>query len=527
MFQISAAKDQQKKWYFFLWGLIAAQSVLFLMMGLWRHWGYLTSINDLGCFDQVVWSAAHGFSLVNTSNFSQPINWLGFHFHPVLYLFVPLYKMLPSVNWLILVQGIALPIAAWPIFRIAEQVTKSPIAAFLWAVAYMSNPFLLNAAAWDFHPVSIAVPFFAFALLAVEQKRPLLLLVSCIVIISCKEHFGLAVAGFGLLYWIRHRNWFMGLSFFITGVVFMALIVVVIMPSLSPTGKQIMLSEDMGQLSRYGWLGGSIPEIVKNFIDSPFYVLQRVFLDMGGLKYLSFLLLPFLFFPLAAPFFLLPAGGDLLVNLLSANPMPRGIVSYHSATIIPVFVVAAIYGSNKITWLSKRYSLLELSGFVLLVTLGLGYLFAPLPLPGSLNMWHAVNLITTHDSKENRVRDIVGKGSLSVQANIGPHFTQRSVIYRFPQGVGEVDFIVLKLDSPTKRLLPLEQEAISTLAHHLQMDPAQYLYLVEELLNDERYGVLLWNSPWLVFGSNQPSIEMEDSISERIKELRKRWLAFK
>ena len=49
------------------------------------------------------------------------------------------------------------------------------------------------------------------------------------------------------------------------------------MPSLSPTGKQIMLSENMGQLSRYGWLGGSIQEIIKNFINYPLYFLRNFF----------------------------------------------------------------------------------------------------------------------------------------------------------------------------------------------------------------------------------------------------------
>jgi uncharacterized membrane protein len=494
------------------------------MLGLWRHWGYLTSINDLGCFDQAVWRAANGLSLVNTSNFSQPIHWLGFHFQPILYLFVPFYKVLPSVNWFILAQSIALPLAAWPIFRIAYQVTKSEIAAFIWAVAFMCNPFLLNASAWDFHSVSIAVPFLALALLAVEQKRPLLLLGSCVVVISCKEHFGLAVAGLGLMYWIRHRNWLIGVSFFLAGVTFMVFIVGVIMPSLSPSGKPIMLSEGMGQLSRYGWLGGSIQEIIKNIIGDPLFVMRSVFLDMGGLKYLVLLLLPFLFFPLSAIYWLLPAGGDILANLLSANPMPRGIFSYHSVTIIPVLAVAAIHGCSKLTWLRKKFSLIEISGFVLLINLGLGYWLAPFPLPGSVNLWQAVYPNASYDKSETRVVEIVGNGSLSVQANIGAHFSQRTAIYRYPDKVGEVDFIVLKLESPTKRLQPYEKGAISTLAHHLQMPPEEYLKSAKKLLHDERYTIFLWESPWLIMGRTQQYQIEAKSVHIRIDQLRKEWM---
>ncbi len=504
--------------------LIVVQSVVFLLLGLWRHWGYLTSINDLGCFDQVVWKAANGLSLVNTSNFSQPVQWLGFHFQPILYLFVPLYKILPTANWFILAQSIALPIAAWPLFRIAEQVTKSEVAALMWAVAFMFNPFVLNAAAWDFHPVSLAVPFFALALLAVEQKRPLLLLCACIVIASCKEHFGLAVAGIGLLYWVRHRGSLVGVSFVLIGLISIVCIVGYIMPSLSPTGKQIMLSEGSGHLSRYGWLGGSIQEIIKNVIINPMYILERVFLNMGGLKYLMLLLLPFLFFPLFSSFCLLPAIGDILANLLSANPMPRGIFSYHSVTIIPVLAVAAIHGCNKLNWLIKRYSLVEISGFVLLVNLGLGYWLAPFPLPGSTNMWKAVYLVASYDVKDTRIKDFVGDGSLSVQANLGAHFSQRTALYRYPEKIEDVDYIVLRLESPTKRLKPYEKGVIGTWAHHLQISPEQYLSSVEGLINDESYNILVWDSPWLVMGRDQQSQVEKKSVLLKINQLRKEWM---
>jgi uncharacterized membrane protein len=41
--------------------------LLFLFLGLSRHWGYLTSINDLGVADQVVWGFLNGEFFLNTS----------------------------------------------------------------------------------------------------------------------------------------------------------------------------------------------------------------------------------------------------------------------------------------------------------------------------------------------------------------------------------------------------------------------------------------------------------------------------
>lgn len=518
-----STKKQYNKWQLVLIGLIIVHTAVLMLIGLSRHWGQLCSINDLGSFDQVLWRAANGLSLVNTSVFSQPVHWLGFHFHPILYLLVPFYKILPSVNWLIFAQSFALSVTAWPIFRTAEQVTKSEVAALLWASAYLCNPLLLNAAAWDFHVVSIATPFLALALLAVEQDRPFLLLLACLIILSCKEHFGLAVAGLGLLYGIQNRHWLKSAGFMLVGVAAMLFIVGVVMPFFSFTGQHIMLSSDMGQLSRYGWLGTSMQEVLKNLMTQPIFIVQRIFLDMGGFSYLCSLLVPFLFLPLASPWYLLPAGGDLIINLLSANPMPRGIFSYHSVTIIPILIVAAIHGSKKLHQVTQRYSAAELAGFVLFCNLGLGYLLLPLPLPGAANMWQAVKPFTLHDSRVSSIQKTIKNASVSVQANIGSHFSQRSAVYRYPQQIENVDFIVLWLDSPTKRLAGKEKGVVGTLAHHLQMNPIQYLDSVESLLKDKRYSVIFWDSPWLVLKNHQVQKDSTTQILSRIHLLRNEW----
>ena len=109
------------RWRRGTWIAISVHFSVVLTLGLFRHWGYMSSLNDLGVFDQAVWGTLHGQFLLNTSNeLNQPINWLGFHFNPVLLLFVPLYALSPSVEWFALAQALALSIAAWPIFLLAR-----------------------------------------------------------------------------------------------------------------------------------------------------------------------------------------------------------------------------------------------------------------------------------------------------------------------------------------------------------------------------------------------------------------------
>jgi uncharacterized membrane protein len=405
---------------------------------------------------------------------------------------------------------------------IAERVTASQKAAFVWALAYLCNPFLLNAAAWDFHPVSIAVPFLSLGLLAVERKQALLLACACVMLLACKEHMGLAVAGLGLLYGVHNHSWGRGLSFFMIGITAFILIITVIMPSYSVTDEHIMFSADFGQLGRYSWLGESPTKIINKIASEPIFVIKTI-AAMGGIQYLFLLLTPFLFLPLAGVLWILPAASDLLANLLSANQMPRNIYSYHSVTLIPVLTVAAIYGSQRLGTVLENINATKLSLFVLITSIILGYGFAPLPMYGSANYWRVDHLVKAHDPEVSNIQTLIGDGSVSAQVNVASHFSQRAVIYQYPQKVGETDFVILRLESPTQRLLPHDKTAVSTLAYHLMMSPFDYLNSVRDLLLDSDYSILLWQNPWLVLQRGEGDDASVAQVLDKIETLRRQW----
>lgn len=509
------------------WTVIAISIHFFviLALGLSRHWGYMTSLNDLGVFDQAVWGTLHGKFMLNTSNeFSQQINWLGFHFHPVLLLFVPLYAIAPDPEWFALAQALALSIAAWPIFLLASRVCQSETAGLLWALAYLVNPFLLNAAAWDFHPVALAVPFIALGLLAVEKTNRRLLFLSCLSLLFIQEQLGLTVAGFGVLWWLRSKRWKSAVFLIALGISHSALVLGVVMPALSPSGAHLMLGSGTSQLSRYGWLGHSVSEAAQTLLTHPLAVLEALILQTDGASYLGLLLLPLLGFSLAGGAFLLPGLSDLLANMLSATSMPRSVFSYHSVTLVPVLTTAAIYGSARISRWQKKFSAIELTGLALIASIITGFSLGPLPLPGASTIWAPRQFMNQPDPALPAVYAAVeDSASVSAQGNIGAHFSQRREIYLYPNMDKEVDAIVLWLDSPTTKLHPQDPGKDASLAWHLQMRPADYLTSIECLLADKRYGVKLWKDPWLVFAKGTPKGETEWKIETRLMQLREQW----
>ena len=221
----------------------------------------MSSLTDLGTFDQAVWGSLHGDFFLNTNTFSKKVSYLGIHFRPVLLIFLPFYALLPRAEWMILAQSFALSLTAWPIYLLAKQVTKSESAALFWALVYMVNPFVISVSPWVFRPESLAVPFIAVALLAIEKSNFRLLLLSCFFVVLFKEHLGIMVIGFGFLWGIRNSKWKQGILLVSFGAIYTILVLGVIMPALSPTGKHVMISNDLDQLSRYGWLGHSLKEV--------------------------------------------------------------------------------------------------------------------------------------------------------------------------------------------------------------------------------------------------------------------------
>jgi len=504
--------------------LIFVFFLFFFFLGWSRHYGFLTSINDMGHYDQAVWGITKKGFLLNTSLFNIPFNKLGFHFDPVLYLFSPLYYLKPTVNWLILAQALALAVSAWPIYRLAGHYTQNLTTGFLWSAAYLTNPFLVNAATWDFHPLTLAVPFVAYAVLALERKNFFPLLLSCSFILLCKEHFGLMVAGFGLLWLLKHREIGKGVFIVCIGAVHFILIFKYLMPFFSPTGEHLMLSKDLGQLSRYTWLGNSLNEIILSFIKNPFKILRVALLEMGGIRYLLLLLLPFLGFPLFGLSLLLPAMGDLAANILSANQMPKSVFAYHSVTLVPLFCAAAIHGSKRFAIFFKRFTLKALAGFAFLSSLLIFYLSNPFPLPKYTNFWAPKSFVNLKDHTLDEIKSLLSpSSSVSAQANIGAHFSQREFIYSFPNKIDEVDVIVLRLESPTNNLNPKNPMYVGTLAHHLQMKPKDYLDLISTILLDKGYGILLWKDSWLVLKRDHTDVCSRTLVEDRVAYLEEFW----
>ena len=472
---------------------------LILFLGLTRHWSYLTSDLDLGVYDQSLWGILNGHPFLNTTNeLDQPINRLGVQFNPLVAIFAPLYAIRPAAEWLVAAQALAISITAWPLYLVGLRISSSERASMYWGLVYLLNPFVLNAAAWDFHAIVLAAPVMALTALAMEGKNKKAMLAGCVLLLLIREHLGIAVAGFGALWWIRHRTLPVSLFAIGLGSAFFVLVLGFIMPALSPTGSHVMITQHLDNLSRYGWLGTSFTEVMGTLFRNPLEAGRIIFFELEGWSYLFFLLVPLAVTPLVGAEFLLPALGDLAANMLSENPLPRSVFSYHSIAIVPLLVIAGMKGARRLSRF-ERYTVAGLGRLALVATLLMSYRLLPLPLPGAVNVWEPAEYRVRPERAVGEMRALLpGRVSVSAQANVAPHFTQRHSIRTFPRGVGETDCIVLRLASPTLRVRGDDPGEVGSLAHHLQMAPVEFLSAARRVIESGEYGVRYWMNPWLV-----------------------------
>ena len=313
--------------------IIATSSAILFACSSLRHALFQSGAFDLGIFDQAVYLISQGDAPISS--------WLGFHIlgdHAAL-IFYPLallYKIYPDVHWLLAVQAIALACGALLTWMLARQAGLKTQQQNAIACVYLLYPLIFNLNLFDFHPEVIALPALLWAILAARRGKIAWFCLAIAIVLACKAVLALTVAamGFWLLIWEKRRG--EGAIAICAGVAWFLIATQVIIPAFGSAAADVAR-----HLPRYGYLGNSFGEIIKNLFLQPGLVLGKIF-SLGTLEYLSLLFIPVI---CLSPQHLTPLVGaipTLLMNILSQAPAQRNLVHHYSLPILPFLLVAAI-----------------------------------------------------------------------------------------------------------------------------------------------------------------------------------------
>ena len=286
----------------------------------------------------MVWNASRGHGFVTSF---APYPFFGQHFSPALAVLVPLYMIHPSPLWLLGAQSLALGGAVVPLYLLARTWLDHR-SAMVACVAYIAQLFVLRAVGYDFHTEALAVPFVFLAVLGAARASHAgdgVLLLAGVAPMLCKEDGALVSLGLGFLAWaVMHRR--AGLVLMASSAVYGLVVTVVIMPA-------IRGGQPGDLITRYAYLGSSVPGLLLGLLTHPQLVLLHVF-SPGPLIAVATLLGGLAFLPLARPIAAAAALPALALELLSSHPAQATLLDQYGLQPGPLLFIAALLGWARI-----------------------------------------------------------------------------------------------------------------------------------------------------------------------------------
>ncbi len=161
----------------------------------WRH--FAVPSWDLGIFTEL----AQRYANIQTPvvDIKGPeYNLLGDHFHPLLVLLGPLFRLWPSGLALLVLQDFLFALSSVPVVRFARRRIGSWQGIVL-GVAYLLSFAISEAVKAQFHEIAFAVPLMAYGLVAWAEGRRRTGIVLIGLLVFVKEDLGLTVLMFGLV----------------------------------------------------------------------------------------------------------------------------------------------------------------------------------------------------------------------------------------------------------------------------------------------------------------------------------------
>lgn len=333
--------------------VIAAMGLFVFIFGtlcVRKYLSYGYSDFDLANDVAVYWNSAHGRLFYNPF-LGESV--LAGHFYAFALLVLPVFALVPHAITVLLIQVIFLALPAWPLYRLAREMTREATFSTLLAFFYLIYPCIGFNALWEAHFDTFTILFFVLAFLFFEREKFWPFILSLLMAVSVKENASFVVFMFGPYAFLRRRSWRWVLAPSALGFLWFVVVMKWLIPSFANHAEKYPGGYLFGVY--YKHFGNTMFEVIKNVFLHPVAALRYC---LAGSKsaYPVTLLAPtggiFLFSPLA----LLMTVPIFAQNLLSSGPTHSLIYFHYTSMIVPFVFVSFIHGYRRLMsfgWTAK------------------------------------------------------------------------------------------------------------------------------------------------------------------------------
>ncbi|NJK39393.1 MAG: DUF2079 domain-containing protein [Oscillatoriales cyanobacterium RM2_1_1] len=382
-------------------------SLVLLGCSILRHELFQSNAFDLGIFDNGVYLISQGQKPFVAF---RGIHIFGDHAAWILYPIALLYKIYPSVYWLLGIQAVALAGGAIPTWLLALKAGLKPDLAGAIAGIYLLYPLVFNVNLFDFHPEVIALPLLLGAVLMARLNQIPGFTVAIVLILGCKAVLALTVMALGFwLLWCENKRK-AGIIAITSGLAWFLIATFVIIPHFSGAAPPA--------IGRYDILGNSVGEIITNLVLKPEIVLQQLF-TLPNLEYVVLLIIPVIW-GLSPRHFapLIGAIPTLVLNLLSDSQQQKNLTQQYGLPILPFLLLGVIstLAAGR-GWLRSPRKMIVWSLIAFLALAKYGYFWS-----------RYLKHIDTVSATRAAISLVSTQGSVLTADQITSHLTHRSIV---------------------------------------------------------------------------------------------------
>ncbi len=309
------------------WLIALAVFAAYLPISVFRYLRLEPTSWDLGIFTQYVKQYAHLRAPIVDIR-GAGVNLLGDHFHPIVALIAPFFRLFPSPVTLLVAQALLAAVSVIPVSRAAADRLGTGAGraigaayGFSWGLQQMVN--------FDFHEIAFAVPLLAFSLSALVRGRIRGAVLWALPLVLVKEDQGFTLAAIGIIIALAYRRPAAGLFLAAWGIGWSVLAIDVIIPHFN-----------RAHVYPYWFDGGALTPAGGHFTVTPLLG-QLAAAYPTKVSTLALILLPTAFIALRSPI-VLAAVPSLLLRFLSTNSSYWGTFWHYNATLMPIVFIAAI-----------------------------------------------------------------------------------------------------------------------------------------------------------------------------------------
>lgn len=445
----------------------------FTVASFLKYDNYYAGRFDLGNMSQTVWNTANGnIFMLTDPNGTREISRLAFHADFILILLTPFYFIWEDPRMLLLVQTIVLSFGGIFVYLIANHLLKNKTLSLAFSACFFLNPAVNYTNLFDFHSVTLATTFFLGAFYFILKKKYLPVVIFLVLAGITKEQTWAIISLFGLYILLINKQRVLGLSIFSISFIIFYLLFWHAIPN--------ALGSEHFATQFFGEFGDSPTSIIKNIILNPIQTIQTLF-ELDRISYIKQLFMPLGYLSFIGFPFLIFAGPDLMINLLSQSPQMHQIYYQYSATVTPFIFISAIFAISWIKKLLPEIPNRSIAITILLLTFLSAYTYGPLPFAKKPTDAMFKKQLANKIVIDKYLRSIPATEKISATNNLGSHLSHRKFIYTIPVGMKEAEKIVLlvKEDSSQKEKDALNALLIDTT--YLLMFRDQDFYVFQNL----------------------------------------------